>query len=137
MTFVEAKTTAAKLFGPGLKLHRGKNRCFIIRDGMPIGDGRSWLEALRSAGEMQMAKNAMNDAEAIRVKKMLEVFRAEYPDINPEKELTKEELDIFDEFVSGYELKAEQDKPHPGTGKLLSAKPINTKNPGEPLVKLT
>lgn len=120
MTYVEAKKTAEKLFGPNLKLHRGRNRCFVIGpSGLPIGDGRSWLEALRSAGEMQMAKNAMNDAEAGRVKKMLEVFRAEYPSINPEKELTKDELDIFDAFVTEYE------------------KPKEPVVPTEPLVKLT
>ncbi len=103
MNLLQAKQTAAKLFGPGLKLHRGKNRCFVIRDGMPIGDGSSWLEALRSAGEMQMAKNAMADAEAERVKTMIQAFRVAHPDIDPSKNLTEEQLKVFDAFVEKYE----------------------------------
>lgn len=103
MNLLEAKQTAAKLFGPGLKLHRGKNRCFVIRDGMPIGDGRSWLEALRSAGEMQMAKNAYQEAEAKRIQVMIDAFRAEHPAIDPTKTLTSEQLALFDAFTEEYD----------------------------------
>ncbi len=108
MTFIEAKQTAAKLFGPGLKLHRGKNRCFVIRDGMPIGDGRSWLEALRSAGEMQMAKNAMQEAEEKRVGEMIKAFNLVHPEINlavGAPPLTEEELVKFDAFAEEYDKK--------------------------------
>ncbi len=105
MTYQEAIKTASKLFGPGLKLHRGKNRCFVIRDGMPIGDGSSWLEALRSVGEMQMAKNAIQDAEVTRVNAMIQCFRDEHPDIDPTKELTPQQLELFDEFTARYDLK--------------------------------
>ncbi len=110
MTFLESLQTAKKLFGPGTKLHRGKHKCFVMRDGMPIGDGRSWLEALRSAGEMQMAKNTRDEAEAERIKVMLTAFRAKYPDIDPEKQLTTEQLIIFDEFTAEYDAKQSQTK---------------------------
>ncbi len=102
MTFLEAKQKAIRLFGDVI-LHRGKNRCFVIRDGMPIGDGRSWLEALRSAGEMQMARNALDDAEHARVQKMLTAFRAAHPDINPEQTLSEAQLQTFDAFTEKYD----------------------------------
>ncbi len=104
MNFIEAKKTAARLFGP-VKLHRGKNRCFVIRDGMPIGDGRSWLEALRSAGEMQIAKNAKDAAEHERVALMINAFRSKYPDIDPTKELAPAQLELFDAFTAEYDKK--------------------------------
>ncbi len=109
MTFAEAKRTAVKLFGPGIRLHRGHlGNCYVIRDTKPIGDGRSWLEALRSAGEFQMLKNAYNDAEVVRVETMIKAFRAEHPDIDPSKQLTPEQLEVFDAFTEAYDRKMKQ-----------------------------
>ena len=143
MNLLKAKQTAAKLFGPGLKLHRGKNRCFVIRDGMPIGDGSSWLEALRSAGEMQMAKNAITEAVQEHVHKMIAAFKAKHPEL-PVEGLTEEQLLIYDAFVTEYEKtnpppgqKAAPEAPAP-TSAIPEIKRISAEEAGpvKPLVTL-
>ncbi len=115
MTFVEARNLAKRLFGAE-KIHRGKHRCFIIRDGMVIGDGLSWLEALRSAGEMQMAKNAMDEAEQKHVSEILGAFRTAHPDVPLEGQLTDAQLEAFDAFSLEYE------KTHPNPVKRAPEK---------------
>lgn len=102
MTFLEAQQTARRLFG-NTKLHRGKNRCFVLRDGMVIGDGRSWLEALRSAGELQMAKNAMTEAEQKHVHDLIAAFRTANPDVPLEGLMSKGQEERFDAFSEAYE----------------------------------
>lgn len=101
MTFLEAQQTARRLFG-NTKLHRGKNRCFVLRNGLPIGDGKSWLEALRSAGELQMLMNATAEDEQKYTHDMIAAFREKHPDM-PIDKLTEEQLAIFDVFVIEYE----------------------------------
>lgn len=105
MTYAEAKRTASKLFGPGLKLHRGKNRCFLLRpDGLPMGDGRSWLECLRSAGEAVMLKNARTEALKVRLEEFVKVTGWD-----PEK-LTEKQLAYFDVWMTA---KDENKEPPP------------------------
>ncbi len=101
MNVTEAHNTAQKLFGENVTVFRGKHKCFVLRNGEPIGDGRGWLEALRSAGSMEIVKQTAKEADDLKV--MLEKFRAAYPTINPEKQLTKEELEIFDAWVEKYQ----------------------------------
>lgn len=101
MTYLEAKQTARRLFG-SVTLHRGKNRCFVLRDGLAIGDGKSWLEALRSAGEAAMLKNAKDEAEAKRVNAMIEAFKVKHPDLDVEK-LSEQQLAVFDAFTVEYD----------------------------------
>lgn len=102
MNFAAARQTVAKLFGPGLKLHRGKNKCFLLRDGLVLADGLSWLECLRSYGEVCMLQNARRDAEHLKTAAMIEQFKKEHPTLDPEK-LTEEQLLAFDSWVTEYE----------------------------------
>lgn len=105
MTFLEAQQTAKRLFG-NVKLHRGKHQCFVIDlvSDMPIGNGKSWLEALRSAGEYHMMKNAMREAEMAHVAACIEGFKAANPDMKIDGDkFTDEQLEAFDAFVVEFE----------------------------------
>lgn len=105
MNYLTAKQTVAKLFGPGFKLQRWNNRCFLLRaDGLAVADGRSWLECLRSYGEVKMLENARADAEARKVKAMIDAFQAAHPEIDASQKtpMTEEQLKTFDAFAAAW-----------------------------------
>lgn len=115
MTFLEAQQTARRLFG-NVKLHRGKHQCFVIDlvTDMPIGNGKSWLEALRSAGEYHMMKNAMREAEMAHVAACIEGFKAANPDMKIDGDkFTDEQLEAFDAFVVEFEKTHPNPVPRP------------------------
>ncbi len=97
MKFLEAKNTARRLFG-NVELRRNSfHRCIVVQNGKAIGDGHSWLEALRSAGEFQMLRN---DLEAKRIKVIVDEY-AKMTGIDASKPLTAEQLEAFDKWADG------------------------------------
>lgn len=129
MTFLEAQQTARRLFG-NVKLHRGKHQCFVIDivTDMPIGNGKSWLEALRSAGEYHMMKNAMREAEMAHVAACIEGFKAAHPEMKIDGDkFTDEQLEAFDAFVVEFEKTHPNPVPKPKLQNPLydNGRPLN------------
>lgn len=115
MNYAEAKRTAVRLFGLGTQLKRTDNarRCLVLNtEGMPFGDGMSWLEALRSAGTFIMLKNEVKQKEAQRLKERFEEF-AKLTGWDVEK-LTEPQLGYFDVWMACVE-KGEAPPPPPAT----------------------
>ncbi len=123
MTYAEAKRTALKLFGPGTALMRTDKarRCLVLNDrGVPFGDGKSWLEALRSAGTFRMLQNEVKAKEAQRFKERFEEF-AKTTGWDTEK-LNEEQLLYFDVWMACKE-KGEEPPPVPA---IEAEKPLVT-----------
>lgn len=137
MNYVEARQTAQRLFGD-VKLHRTKNhgKCLVLRkrktqrkmstpDGekivhgeeyVPIGDGKSWLEALRSAGTFVMAENKKREIEMEALKARLEEFQ-KATGWDPER-LDEEQLGYFDVWMACKD-KGEEPPPAPAPKSLI------------------
>lgn len=113
MNFQTARATVAKLFGQGFKLHRGKNRCFLLKNGLAVADGRSWLECLRSYGEIMMLQNAIREKEAAEINARIEAFKKLHPEIDTEKPMTAEQLNCFDAFMDAKPVTMPPPKPSP------------------------
>ena len=108
MNYAEAKRTALKLFGPGTVLKRTSEHhtCLVLDpSGFPIGDGGSWLEALRSAGTLRIMQNEKKRVEAEKLKAFFEEYVKETGH-DPEK-MTEEQLFHFE----GWMAKKVQEKP--------------------------
>ncbi len=104
MTYAEAKKTALKLFGPETTLKRTDNarRCLVLSPtGTPVGDGRSWLEALRSAGTYYIMKDEVRKAEAARFKTLFEEYTKE-TGYDPEK-MNETQMAHFDAWMAAKE----------------------------------